>query len=218
MVSENIQVCVIVFSILLIYLFYRAKKTIVVPFNDNNWNVAGGYDDTREAARTMHDCNETVLLLLRHLKAKYYIGATDDEIVANRDDYERATSSEWYPVVVALLSGYNPEEFYENDPRYSSETSYTLNKGDRMFICMRDKKTYRIMDKRIIIFVMIHEAAHIANYNGWGHDERFWQVFKYLLREAEEANIYRSVDYKRYPINYCGLHVDYNPIFDSEVS
>jgi hypothetical protein len=61
---------------------------------------------------------------------------------------------------------------------------------------------------------MLHEAAHIANYNGWGHDTQYWEVFKFVLKNAREAGLYFQRDYAKHPENYCGLDVDYNPLLD----
>jgi hypothetical protein len=64
---------------------------------------------------------------------------------------------------------------------------------------------------------MLHEMAHIGNYNGWGHNKRFWSVFKFLLEEAKESKIYKPINWADYPTKYCGLDVKYNPLFDNTV-
>lgn len=60
--------------------------------------------------------------------------------------------------------------------------------------------------------------AHIGNYNGWGHKQRFWQVFKFFLQEATASGIYTPRDYEKSPDWYCGLDVAYNPYFDKSVA
>ena len=102
----------------------------------------------------------------------------------------------------------------ENKPGHNG-TSYTVNKGRAMYICLRNKFDHnKLVDPEMLFFVMLHEASHIANYNGWGHDQRFWMVFKFILQNAVESGLYHPVDYSKYPQDYCGLHVDWNPLLD----
>lgn len=86
-------------------------------------------------------------------------------------------------------------------------TSYTLNKGELMVICLRKKLLETIHDFNIIFYVCIHELAHIAS-NSIGHNDEFKSNFKFLLKEAIKLKLYTPVDYRKYPINYCGMVVD----------
>ena len=88
-------------------------------------------------------------------------------------------------------------------------TSYTLNKGELMVICLRKKLLHEVHDFNIIFYVCIHELAHIAS-NNIGHEEEFVSNFKFLLKIAIEIKLYTFVDYEKYPINYCGVTVDEN--------
>jgi len=215
--------------IILVIIFYiYAKKYDTHPVKSDimkgdfrYWNVVGSYENKREAADMMNKVNHTMITFMRHLKQKYHIDETQDEI-KNKGINRRFhinSQGDSYNIVDNLLDNYNPDVFYENDPRYSSETSYTLDKGSSLYICLRNKDDpHRLVDFDVLVFVMLHEISHIANYNGWGHDEQFWRVFKFILREAVQAGIYHPVDYKKYPIIYCGLKVDYNPYFDNSLS
>jgi len=73
-------------------------------------------------------------------------------------------------------------------------------------------------DIETVFFVMLHECAHIANYNGWGHDTRFWTVFKFIIHEAVLAGVYTPIDYAKHPKEYCGISVYYQPLFDDALS
>ena len=37
-----------------------------------------------------------------------------------------------------------------------------------------------------------------------GATDEFWTNFKFMLKEADMADVYRPVDYKNDPITYCG--------------
>lgn len=118
----------------------------------------------------------------------------------------------------ALLDGYNFERVYENDPRWSG-TSYTIAKGSGLYLCVREKTPpYKLVDEDTLYFVVLHELAHIANYDNTGHTDKFWAVFKMLLHEAQRFGHYKPRDYGKYPVTYCGLRITYNPYYDDSLA
>ena len=114
-----------------------------------------------------------------------------------------------------LLIYYDPTIIYENDP--GDSTSYTIGKGDLLMLCVRniDEKN-KLTDINTLTFVVLHELSHIAN-TTWGHDDRFWKTFKFILETAVYNKLYTPIDYSVNQVNYCGLLLDYNPLFDSNV-
>jgi hypothetical protein len=154
------------------------------------------------------------------LRKKYHIDEPDDVIAAEGDAHQRAIQlpNDLYQIIDHLLDNYNPDVFYENDPRYSTETSYTVNKGDSMYICLRRKDDpTKLVDENILFFAHLHESAHIANYRGWGHENDFWAVFKFLLHEAQLCGVYVPTNYAKAPVDFCGLKVNYSPLYDASV-
>lgn len=95
-------------------------------------------------------------------------------------------------------------------------TSYTLNKGEQMVLCLRSKLFNEIHDINIIMYVVIHELAHIAS-NNIGHDEEFKQNFIFLLKISIKLNVYKQEDYEKNPIKYCGMIVSENLLNDEPV-
>ena len=59
----------------------------------------------------------------------------------------------------------------------------------------------------------IHELAHIMSVT-IGHNDEFWDNFKFLLDNAVNIKLYDPVDYKKNPENYCGLEITDNPYYD----
>jgi hypothetical protein len=209
----RIAVCLLILLILLIW--YYTPGRIDVPVDGRNWSVIEDYHNADDAAKLLSRVHSRMLKFLSHLREKYHIDEPDD-IAAEHDHSWR--NDDVYKIVDTLLDNYNPDVFYENDPRYSSDTSYTINKGDSMYICLRKKNNPHLLeDEESVFFVMLHECAHIANYNGWGHDDRFWTVFKFLLHEAVEAGVYTPIDYEKYPVDYCSLKIYYQPLFDQSL-
>jgi hypothetical protein len=184
------------------------------------WNVVSDYENSDAAAQLIARTNATLIEFMRTLKRKYHIDEPDDIIAEHAAEHQVAIESpnDLYNIVDHLLDNYNPDSFYENDPRRSQDTSYTINKGDAMYICLRQRSDpRRLVDENTLLFTMLHEIAHIANYRGWGHGNDFWACFKFILHEAQLAGIYHPVDYAKHPVDFCGLLINWNPLFDDSV-
>ena len=101
----------------------------------------------------------------------------------------------------------------EESPNKDDESSYTINKGELMAICLRHKKdTHPFHDYNTLLFVIIHELSHIASISE-GHNSEFITNFKWLLQEAKALGYYEPIDYRTSPITYCGVKVTNNPYF-----
>ena len=108
---------------------------------------------------------------------------------------------------------YNPRKIKETLPT-SKHTAYSENKGEKMAFCVTKKKNgTQLIDENTLTFVAIHELAHIAT-KSIGHNDEFWNNFKFLLEEAKKINIYNPVDYKKKPQEYCGMDITDNPYYD----
>jgi hypothetical protein len=120
--------------------------------------------------------------------------------------------------VVDLVVRWNPLEISEGSPHNSSkETAYTVNKGESMVYCLRDRDDRaKLVDEHLLSFVAIHELTHVFT-ESFEHPPRFWEHFKWLLLELEAAGIYTSENYGNTPRYYCGLFVNHNPRFDRDL-
>ena len=47
-----------------------------------------------------------------------------------------------------------------------------------------------------------------------GHQQDFWQNFKFVLINAKEFGIYDPIDYKNKPQEYCGMTIEDNPYYN----
>lgn len=213
--------------IICIVWFCHCQRRTYIEINGSgvsrNWQVSNEYDNSAAAAALLASTHAKLLQFLRYLKEKYHIDETDDVAASCAYDHDCAAHAaivanpnDTYRMVAFLLDNYNPEVMIENDPRKSEDTSYTLNKGERMFVCLRQRKNpARLVDPDALMFVLIHEMAHILNYDNIGHDTIYWRRFKWLLGEAAASGVYTPIDYSKYPITYCGLHIAYNPYYDN---
>jgi hypothetical protein len=88
----------------------------------------------------------------------------------------------------------------------SKYTSYSVNKGELLVFCIRSKKNDKIHDINDLLYVAIHELAHIACPE-IGHTELFFSINSYLIKKSIEYGIYKYVDYNTEPHEYCGMEL-----------
>ena len=116
--------------------------------------------------------------------------------------------------VQQLVENFNPTTIKETLPT-SEYTAYSENKGEKLAFCLNKKNNDNdhLIDQNTLMFVAIHEIAHIMT-TSVGHTDEFWQNFKFLLENAVELGIYEPIDYKKNPKNYCGMNITDNPYYD----
>lgn len=190
----------------------------------DKYQVLADYDDHQAAAMLLSDANNDLINFLRYLKNKYlvYRRKADGAIIKMSDvmdgddltQYELVQPANLVQIVRRICTKYNPEVLIENRPSNGKDTSYTIDKGRKMYVCLRDAKTHKLHDKSLLLFVMLHELSHIGN-SSWGHRVTdFWPTFKFILHEATIFGIVSSVDYSKQPVDYCGMRVSYSPLYD----
>lgn len=111
-----------------------------------------------------------------------------------------------------LIKKYNPKRIVEILPT-SKYTAYSENKGEKIALCATKKKNGKeLIDENTLMFVTLHELAHIMT-KSIGHTKEYWDNFKDLLSEAVKINIYKPVDYSKDPIKYCGEEITDSPYY-----
>ena len=94
----------------------------------------------------------------------------------------------------------------------SKYTSYSINKGEKIVLCIRSKdQQKKLVDLNTMMFVVLHELAHIAT-KSIGHTPEFWDNFKWILKEAVNTGVYKSQDFNNKPVEYCGIQITDNPL------
>lgn len=122
------------------------------------------------------------------------------------------------PQVKHMVAHYraDPERFLEATPD-SEHTSSTVNKGESIHMCLRqrDGPDESLVDENVMMFVALHEFAHICT-ESIGHDSTFWNNFGWLLKEAEAEGLYRYTNFSAHPVSYCGVYITDAPRYDPE--
>lgn len=192
--------------LLLLLLYFKYVPYRRVRHGNYVYNMAQ-FHNSSDATKRLGKINDDIIKFLKHLRDKYNVDNNATEI----DDR--------YTMIDHMLNNYNPEVIYETNPLYTSDTSYMINKGARFHVCLRQKyKPNTFVDENTMMFVYLHELSHIAAYDVVGHPTRFWEVFKFVLEEAVDFGIYTPVDYSVDRVDYCGLEINYSPLFDNNLN
>jgi len=167
--------------------------------------VTSDVDNKEHLVRNMPDKKEASNLLAS-VKKKLVFLCNDMEKEHPGDDR------------VTLLNGrFNPDNIMEKD-RYSNYTSYSVNKGKQIILCLRSKdEKEELIDENTLTFVALHEIAHVMS-KSVGHNEEFWNNFKFLLKEAIKRGLYNCTNYAKNPKKYCGIEVNDSPISCANLS
>jgi len=113
--------------------------------------------------------------------------------------------------IARLINNFNSDAFSETTPD-SKYTSYSVNKGEKVIFCIRDKKDGEALVKEnIMTFVSIHEMAHLMT-KSIGHEPDFWSNMRLLLKIAIDNGIYKNIDFNKKPEPYCGITISDTPI------
>jgi len=136
--------------------------------------------DKAAAADLLATINADILKLIAHMVKKY----------GDRAD------------VTFMKENYNPAALSEGSAK-SGYTSYSLDKR-RVVLCIRQTDN-SFVQKNVLMYVAIHELAHILTHEEVGHTKLFWKNFKWLLEEAIGLGLYEKQDFEAKPAPYCGI-------------
>jgi hypothetical protein len=123
-----------------------------------------------------------------------------NQLIKDKEKYEE------YEEYIELLESNLTEDrtkIYENDPN-SDLTSYSVNKGEELAFCLKSKRTGNLHNINLLMYVCLHEMAHIACPE-IGHGDLFKKIFRFLTLRAIDYNLYEKDDYNSNPVEYCGM-------------
>ena len=142
-------------------------------------------------------------------EASNKLGSISDSLKSFVDGLS-TSDSEKGEYIKILQESFNPEYITENIPG-SIYVAYSVNKGEELSLCIREKGTENFIDNNTIIFVAIHELSHIMTPET-GHTPLFWDNMKYLLEKASSQGIYMPINYSESPVEYCGMDINSTPM------
>lgn len=186
----KITILVITVLLVLYYLHFGAKSLIFTKASDENFHLVRDMPDKEEAAEMMAELKRRLQLLINYCVTNF---------PSNSD-------------VQLMKKRFKTQNIQEVDLS-DSATSYTIDKGKELHLCIRDKKTARIHQINLLMFVSIHELAHIMS-SSYGHNGEFGDKFKFLLEQAVKIGIYSPIDYSKKNVNFCGIDVSSSPLYN----
>jgi hypothetical protein len=177
----------ILFIMVLIILMYIKQYYGEVHFvkarADGKQYLVRKLPDSQEAAEKLARLNQKLQRLVKHMVSKHGAGNPD---------------------VARLHDNYNPEAVSEGGTEMGY-TSYSVNKGEKIVMCLRQKDN-AFVDDNILVYVAVHELGHLMT-EEVGHTDTFWKNFRFLLEEAVAIGVYSKVDFASDPQPYCGISI-----------
>jgi len=194
------KLLIIILAIIILYFFYYSEYNYKKICNFNIHRTSN-----IDSAKTLKEVNKRIEILKAYLATKYSCSTCTSDVIDTIRQYNMDER------IKQLYKNYNKKNIYEISPNnLMGSTSFTKNKT-KLTLCLRSKEG-KIHDINTVMFVVIHEVAHMMN-DQFGHELRFWQLFQVLLKDSVECGIYIPVDYKLHPVKYCGLSIDQSPLF-----
>lgn len=182
---------IIIIFIILYFIYnkiYKYDNLVKVKSTvDNHYYWVRDKQDKVAAANTLAKIKINIVKLVEHLKK-------------NIDKFPNYTSN-----IKDLVKRTKVINIMET-PGDEQYTSYTVNKGERVNMCIRSKIIENIHDMNTLMYVAVHEYAHVGTPE-FGHTPLFKRIFKFLLEQSNEIGIYKPIDYRIFPQNYCGMTI-----------
>jgi hypothetical protein len=182
---------ILIFIILYIFYYYNYyKDNLVIEKStlDNKDYWVRNVKDKSIAANTLATIKINIEKLVVYFKENKSLFKKDTEYIKNLIDRTKEIN-------------------IMETPADEKHTSYTINKGEKIVLCLRSKFLNNIHDMNTIMYVVIHELAHVACPE-YGHTPLFKKIFIFLLKQSEKINIYKSIDYRINPQDYCGMTIN----------
>jgi len=163
---------------------------------DKESYVVRNLPDKQDAADRLARVRQKILTLRKHLQQSHMEKPFVKQMVDNFDC--------------------TADRFSESTPD-AQFTSYSVNKGEKVFMCLRQRnEKEELVQENIILFVALHEMSHVGTAS-IGHTPEFWNNFAWLLKQAEATKVYEYTNFAAHPVEYCGVHITDSPTYKETV-
>lgn len=183
---------IIIFLIMIFVIYikkYKANAIIIDAF-DNNTYIVNDLPDSKNAA----DMLATIMTIINEL-----INNIINNYVPQKSDKD-----DKYIKYITIIRNRLPKVKISENLMNNGYTSYSINKGEELVFCLRSRNTMMLHDINELLYVAIHEVAHIGCPEV-GHTTFFKELNAYLLEKAICLNVYKYIDYGLINKEYCGM-------------
>lgn len=187
---------------------YSESAYIESDIDNNTYEIRGGKSKSdnylKTSANMLGEINLRIVKLIEHLEKNFDI------------------DSNQYRFIKKLKENYN-HNILSEAALDSKFTTYTIDKNN-MHICLRTRdQTQKIYDIDILMYVILHELAHLCNYDKYdrpiyGHGSEFKHKFKFIISESIKIGIYNYVNYEKQPTEYCGIVINTSILPENQVN
>jgi hypothetical protein len=190
-----IYVLIIAFLIIFVIMYENDNMIYVKSDIDGEYYLVRNIKDKKHAANTLAIIKKNIFAFANHTQK-----------IIDDNKYK-----EYKPYIIQFKNKIKNVEIQESSSK-SSNTSYTINKGEQIIFCLRSKKlinifnTNAIHDINLIMYVAIHEISHVACPE-YHHTPLFNKIFKFFCDEAVKIGLYDKIDFKYNPMEYCGMMI-----------
>jgi hypothetical protein len=184
---------IIIIIIFFLYKYYTENMGMVYCRSD----IDGRFYQVRD----LEDKQDASNLLARIYKNMFNFSKYLLKSIKNHDIYSK--------YIVQLNNNIKNIVLRESAP-YKATTSYTVNKGEIMVLCIRTGKfnmKQNFHDINLIMYVVLHEMSHIACPE-YDHTDLFKKIFNFFCKEAIKIGLYEKIDFKNIPHEYCGILIN----------
>lgn len=200
----NLIVVLVLLFVLYIYLENRSYDVAYVKSSiDGQEYLVRNMPDKHQAADLLAKVKAKLIIL-----TQYLTNIEDDKL----EKYvKKGELDEMKDNIKQLNTRFQPDNISESTP-HEKYTSYSVNKGEKIVFCLRAKnKQEQLVKENVIVFVALHELAHVMT-KSVGHTDEFWNNFQFLLKIAVKLKLYHNTNYNNKPVDYCGTQITDTPL------
>lgn len=187
----------IIILFVIFILFFKisySKMTYIKSDIDNKFYLVRDLYDKQIACNMLASIKNNIIILINYLKT-------------NKNDKYKD-----YKINIERLEERIYDVNISENPNKNKDTSYSINKGEELVLCLRSKNNPDTFhNNNLIFYVVLHEISHIASpfYEPEfkGHGPQFKRVFGFLTGVAIELNLYNKIDFNKKPEEYCGMYI-----------
>ncbi|ARF09773.1 protein of unknown function DUF45 [Indivirus ILV1] len=185
--DNRIILLIFIFIISILILFHLEKTEVKY--------VKSTLDGKEYLVRDLNDKIEAANMLAQIRKNMFKL---KDHLVTNKDKYPE------YKKYIEQLDERIGDVVINESSADSAYTSYSVNKGEEIVYCIRSKYDGTIHGINLLMYVVLHEMAHVACPE-YGHGDLFKKIFAFFAKTGVEINIYKKIDFYERPTEYCGM-------------